>query len=155
MRLLEQQKKLAVADPKGFVASLMAGRIKSTGAGALVVGPDPGLYAQESINGDHVDGEGTDEEEEKKPIPEQPRFADFPAQQNIVRCPPINWSKYHIVGESLDILHEEQRRRPTSGEAHTDPESARAPEHVIAAPYSPWTDKLPKSPMRTSAQKDG
>ena len=156
MKLLEQQKKLAVADPKGFAASLMAGRIKSTGAGALVVGPDPGMYAQESTNGDHMDGDGTDDEEEvKKAIPEESKFADFPAQQNIVRCPPINWSKYHIVGESLDKLHEEQRRRPTSGEPHTDAEPARAPEHVIAAPYSPWTDKLSKPPMRDFAHKDG
>ena len=153
MKLLEQQKKLAVADPKGFAASVMAGHVKSTGAGALVVGPDPGMHAQQSKNGDHMDGNDTDVEEEVKPIPEESKFADFPAQQNVVRCPPINWSKYHIVGESLDKLHEEQRRRPTPGEPHTDPESVRAPEHLIAAPYSPWTDKLPNSPMRTFAQK--
>ena len=154
MKLLEQQKKLAVADPKGFAASVMAGRVKSRGAGELVVGPDPGLYKQESMNGDQVDREGTDEEEEEKPIPGGSKFADFPAQQNIVRCPPINWSKYHVVGESLDKLHQEQRRRPTSGEPHTDNVSARAPEHVIAAPYSPWTDKLRKSPTRTLTQRD-
>ena len=155
MKLLEQQKKLAVADAKGFAASVMAGRIKSTGAGALVVGPDPGTYAEESTNGDDMDGDHIGEGEEVKHIPEESKFADLPAQQNIVRCPPINWSKYHVVGESLDKLHEEQRRRPTSGEPHTDDEPARPPEHVIAAPYNPWTDKLSNSPMRTSAHKDG
>lgn len=43
-------------------------------------------------------------------------FPRIPQPQNVVRMPAINWAKYHVVGESLDKLHEEQRRRPDPGE---------------------------------------
>lgn len=157
MKLLEQQKKLAVADPEGFANAVAAAQIKTKGAGALFVGPNPDAHAEGPPIEEHRDGEGTDEEEVRNATPTKSKFADFPGAQNIVRCPPINWAKYHIVGEPLDKLHEEQRKRPTPGVPHTDDESAKAPEHVIAAPYSPWTDKLPESSMRTRslAKKEG
>src|SRR5262249_18341694 len=44
------------------------------------------------------------------------KFPSLPTPQNIFRCPPINWAKYHISGEPLDRMHEEQLRRPSPGE---------------------------------------
>lgn len=84
-----------------------------------------------------------------RPLRESPRFGVIPGPQNIVRTPPINWAKYHIVGESLDKLHEEQKARPIPGQPRRDGDPLRAPEHIIAAPYNPWSDKLSDSPMRT------
>ena len=72
---------------------------------------------------------------------------EIPGSQNIVRMPPVNWAQYHIVGESLDKLHEEQRRRPVGGEVVGEEEMRprereRGEEHVIARPYDPFVDKL-------------
>lgn len=76
---------------------------------------------------------------------------EIPGSQNIVRAPPINWAQYHIVGESLDKLHEEQRRRPFTGEPVGEEElrpkereggRERAEVHTIARPYDPFVDNL-------------
>ena len=80
-------------------------------------------------------------------------YGPFPRPQNIVRCPPINWAKYHVVGEALDKLHEEQISHPTSGEPQKDIDLARSPKYMIAAPYRPWTDKLPDPSMRTKGEE--
>ena len=66
-------------------------------------------------------------------------FGQMPAPLNVIRCPPVNWAKYHIAGEVLDQLHEQQRRLPDSG-----PVSQTLPSRpqAIAAPYSPWHDKV-------------
>ncbi|GIZ40560.1 hypothetical protein CKM354_000389400 [Cercospora kikuchii] len=67
------------------------------------------------------------------------QFPRIPAPQNVVRMPHINWDKYGIVGHPLDDLHEQQRKWPgTLG--GSDGEKRR--EFAIAAPYSPWEDKL-------------
>ena len=155
MKVLEAQKKLAVANPEGFADAVAAGQIKTTRSGAIFVGPHPDV--PEPANGDLRDGVDTDGDEERKRMPQELEFGDFPGAQNVVRCPPINWAKYHIVGESLDKLHEEQRARPAPGQPHTEMESERAVQHVIAAPYDPWSDTLHESSMRTRgpAKKEG
>ena len=77
------------------------------------------------------------------------KLGKIPKPQNIVRMPAINWAKYHIVGEPLDKMHEEQRLRPTLGEPRHDTPSAastsRSPEHTLAAPYRPFVDKIEPS----------
>ena len=155
MKALEQQKMLAVANPEGFADAVATGQVKTTRSGGLFVGPHPDV--SEPANGDLQDGTDTDGDDEKKPTPQKVEFGDIPGAQNVVRCPPVNWAKYHIVGESLDKLHQEQRARPAPGQPHTDMESGRAAQHVIAAPYDPWTDTLPESSMRTRglAKKEG
>lgn len=85
-------------------------------------------------------------------------FGDIPSSQNVVRMPPINWAQYHIVGESLDKLHEEQRVRPSPGQPARDEDlrpRERAPESVIAAPYNPWTDKVGTKEGRTRSSGGG
>jgi len=71
-----------------------------------------------------------------------------------VRTPPVNWAKYHIVGPPLDRMHEEQRRNPTLGELRRD-EAERAPDHVVAAPYRPFVDKIEGSGRTRSTGKKG
>lgn len=68
----------------------------------------------------------------------QAPFPKIPGPQDIVRMPPVNWDKYHIVGESLDALHEQQRRWPGSIPGQDN----RGREHSVAAPYSPFHDTL-------------
>ncbi|KAK3063282.1 hypothetical protein LTS18_001687 [Coniosporium uncinatum] len=98
------------------------------------------------------------DEDEDEPSPPPSKFGAMPAPQNIVRMPAINWAKYNVVGESLDSLHEEQRRYPTLGTPARDghPSSppnpnVRAPEHHIAKPYDPMTDK----PERPAPKRPG
>lgn len=63
-------------------------------------------------------------------------FLEAPGLQDVVRCPPIEWSKYHIVGDSLDTLHKAQQSRPGGGGGYQGRES------VIAAAYNPFVDKF-------------
>ncbi|KAK3693840.1 hypothetical protein B0T22DRAFT_53127 [Podospora appendiculata] len=39
----------------------------------------------------------------------------LPKPQTVVRCPPVNWAQYGVIGESLDKLHAEQIAAPTPG----------------------------------------
>lgn len=154
LKTLERQKKAAVADPEAFAADALAGKVKTTSQGGLSLGPilekppkgSAGECEDSAIESDVDDG----------PPQQSSRFDPIPGPQNVVRTPPINWAKYHIVGESLDKLHEEQKARPIPGQPRRDGDPLRAPEHIMAAPYNPWTDKLTDSPMRTrsSSKRD-
>ena len=160
MQTLEQQKEAAVANPEAFARDVASGKIKARGM-RDVLGPVgemprdlPGMDPRRrgEMGGGSADQveEGVvmedSEEEENEPAAEPTHaFGEIPSEQNVVRMPPINWAKYHIVGESLDKLHEEQRTRPVAGQPLRDEDlkpKQRAPEHVIAAPYDPWRDKL-------------
>ncbi|KAK3299021.1 uncharacterized protein B0H64DRAFT_87966 [Chaetomium fimeti] len=44
-----------------------------------------------------------------------PAWQKLPKPQTVVRCPPVNWAQYGVVGESLDKLHAEQVAAPTPG----------------------------------------
>lgn len=68
-----------------------------------------------------------------------PDFSRMPGAQPVVRMPHINWEKYHIVGEGLDQLHEQQRRWPGSTFAYGQ---ERGREYSVAAPYSPFYDTV-------------
>jgi len=98
----------------------------------------------------------------KQPSASAPPWRALPKPQSVVRCPPINWSQYGVVGESLDKLHAEQQRAPTQGVPATlkpgpggltyefKGESSGSGEQKklvgIAAPYAPGKDKLEKKP---------
>lgn len=147
MKALEEQKKVALADPEGFANAVAAGKVKTASSGGLFVGPNPDTEHDGSSNDDEEGDTGTETDSHR--ATRAMAFRDIPGPQNVVRCPPVNWAKYHVVGEPLDRMHDEQRRRPDPGQPHVDEEPKPAPEHVIAAPYSPWTDKLPETSMRT------
>lgn len=96
-----------------------------------------------------------------------PAWQNLPKPQTVVRCPPINWAQYGVVGDSLDKLHAEQLAAPTpgapavlgpggtyefkagdrstggSGTGTGGGEPARRLVGV-AAPYNPLRDKLEK-----------
>lgn len=138
LRMLEQQKSMAMADPEAFVAEVAAGRVKTSSTLDLLVG----ATAEESPSDNHEDPEATsDNDDGRQPLRSNHKFDIIPGPQNVIRAPPINWSKYHIIGEPLDRLHDEQRVRPLQGPPRKD-DDKREPEHVIAAPYSPWKDAL-------------
>ncbi|KAL8817753.1 MAG: hypothetical protein Q9191_008085 [Dirinaria sp. TL-2023a] len=149
MKTLQEQKLIATADPEGFARAVAAGELKTTRSGGVIDGLTLDLQEEELANGDSDGTANLDEDDSNAQSHERSKFGAMPGLQKVVRCPPINWAKYHVVGEPLDRMHEEQRKRPTLGEPHVDEEPARAVEHVIAAPYNPWTDKLPETSMRT------
>lgn len=167
MQTLERQKEAAVADPESFARDVASGKVKARGMRG-VLGPvgEVGVVRGSSIGADRggdeamhggvvegvEDGEAMDDDDDdsedeggKSTVDMVGAFGEIPSEQNVVRMPPINWAKYHIVGESLDKLHEEQRSRPVPGQPLRDEDlkpRSRAPEHVIASPYDPWRDKL-------------
>ncbi|KAI3397620.1 hypothetical protein diail_10593 [Diaporthe ilicicola] len=92
-----------------------------------------------------------------RPQQPQPSWTNLPTPQDVVRMPAINWSKYAVVGESLDKLHNEQLSRPTLGmpaavgadgkayEFKGEPNPDDGKKSVgIAAPYDPLHDKIKK-----------
>ncbi|KAI0447426.1 hypothetical protein F4803DRAFT_499633 [Xylaria telfairii] len=84
--------------------------------------------------------------------PGLPPWTQIPKPQNVVRCPPINWSQYAVVGESLDKLHNEQVRRPAQGtpatltpEGHFEFKGGDGKQEQyngVAAPYAPGRDRI-------------
>ena len=78
------------------------------------------------------------------PAAQQEHFPPIPGAQNVVRTPYINWEKYHILSEPLDRLHEQQRRWPgAGGNSPSDQRRRRSErEYSVAAPYSPFYDRL-------------
>lgn len=75
---------------------------------------------------------------DKEPNKSKP-FPQIPGPQNVVRMPYVNWDKYGIVGEPLETMHEQQKRWPGTASGYG---VARGREHTVAAPYSPFLDKL-------------
>lgn len=127
LRSLDQIRSLALADPESFARDLAAGRLKEKrhNFGSL----DDVVDAQ-SAQASGADiaqaGAGGGSSQSR----------DIPGPQNVVRMPHINWDKYHVVGEALDSLHEQQRRWPGSPPFQQD----RGREAAVLAPYSPFQD---------------
>lgn len=141
IRSLERMKDVAGSDPKGFARDLASGRLRTEDKGAVI-------QFTEDDNMDTDEDEENENENETSPgdstgkNPKLSPFGRIPAAQNVVRMPPINWSKYHVVGDSLDRMHEEQLRRPSPGDLRR---GELAPEHVLASPYRPLVDRLDKT----------
>ena len=148
LQTLGALKKQALAEPQRYRQELIAGRLKEQR-------PDFGSI-RDVLDAPKEEGDDDDEvvlrarEEDESPLSgtrnqssqqatgtEAP-FSRIPGPQDIVRMPPINWDKYHVVGESLDALHEQQRRWPGSAPGQDN----RGREHSVAAPYSPFYDTL-------------
>ncbi|RAL13486.1 uncharacterized protein BO97DRAFT_423688 [Aspergillus homomorphus CBS 101889] len=141
IRTLERMKRAAAADPEGFAREFAAGNLTPKDKGGFI---NFNHDTNDDEDGNEDDDEMVDDSKEMKVS----GFGMIPPPQNVVRMPPVNWAKYQIVGESLDKMHEEQRRRPSSGEPRRDESAQRAPEYVLASPYRPLTDKL-DSPNKT------
>ncbi|KAF9886536.1 hypothetical protein FE257_011307 [Aspergillus nanangensis] len=138
LQTLERLKKAAAADPEAFARELAAGNLSAK---------DPGGF----VNFTH-DDDGEGDESEDKTSNTASGLGTIPTPQNVIRTPPINWAKYQVVGESLDRMHEDQRRRPSSGEPRREDPMQRAPVHVLASPYRPLVDKL-ESPEKVKKKQ--
>jgi hypothetical protein len=174
LETLERLKALATEDPLAFTKELVTGRVKEEPSGgvlgatlapleSLLKNVDPDVKGSE----DRAMKEIPDTQEsggngftralfESTPNSAS-KFPPIPAPQNIIRMPPINWSKYGIVGDSLDKLHEEQRTNPSPSQPeilatrdlqpsrpvldHYQHSTEKAAPYVVAAPYDPLKDK--------------
>ncbi|KAJ5085155.1 hypothetical protein N7532_009926 [Penicillium argentinense] len=132
---LERMKEAAGADPEGFARELAAGRLRPKDDGTVFqfTADD-----DEDVDDDDEENEDGKESNGRKESDSSP-FGRMPKPQNVVRMPPINWSKYHVVGESLDRMHEEQLRRPSSGDLKR---GELPPEYAVASPYRPLVDRI-------------
>ena len=147
VQTLSRQKQMALANPEAFAKALADGKVQTS--------------SQRDILGILDDEDSSPEDEQPDNAPNgvhqdstelNQSFSHIPRAQTVVRCPPINWAKYQIVGDALESLHERQRRRPEPGEAKK-PESTPA-AHVVAAPYNPLKDTLPSNPANTKPERD-
>ncbi|RDA93127.1 hypothetical protein CP533_4061 [Ophiocordyceps camponoti-saundersi (nom. inval.)] len=82
-------------------------------------------------------------------------WTSLPRPQEVVRCPPINWSQYAVVGDSLDKLHADEVRRPSQGiPATVGPdgsyefrgEGPRETYPGVATPFAPGKDRIDRKP---------
>ncbi|KAM0806933.1 hypothetical protein AB5N19_07272 [Seiridium cardinale] len=178
MVTLQSAKEAALADPEAFIKDLNEGKVHMGGRGL------ESSLADDEDDEDEDDGDddtadvgkegngpsGVKDEpgtmavdkqsRAKKPQPKP--WSQLPNKQNVVRMPPINWSQYAVVGESLDKLHNEQVARPSQGTPATiGPDGAfvfqgagRQEEYSgIAAPFDPLKDKL--KPEEGESSKSG
>jgi hypothetical protein len=145
IKQLDKMKAAANTEPEAFIDALRAGKLNKAPRQAVIDVDD-----EDDEDGGHADG-GTPSNFIAGSNKLDCDVGQFPNPQIVVRCPPINWAKYHVVGESLDKIHEEQRRRPEPGNPRRD-EYGRPPEHVIAAPYRPLIDKLEAAPGSTQRE---
>ena len=128
---LERLRQAALDDPQGFLSDLKDNKLTR-----------PARTGVDVDDEDSGDGDAD---------PDRSKFGTIPASQNVVRCPPVNWDKYHVVGESLDRLHEQQRNFP----GVTDEQIRRSghpPKHMIAAPYRPGIDRLEEKTTNMQAK---
>ena len=146
IKTLDKMKAAALAEPEKFIEDLKAG---------MLTKPHPAGIINMDDSDDDIAVNNTDRVAglESASNASASQFGRFPNAQNVVRAPPINWDKYHVVGESLDKLHEQQRKRPGSDDM-ADENGRLQPEHVVAAPYRPFVDKLDPSPA-TPPQRGG
>lgn len=160
LQALEALKKQAAQEPERFRRELIAGKLKEERPSFGGIRDVLEAPAGEDDDDDDEVVLGAQEEHElpasrtgiepgaqsaqqqnpssKPPSDTQVPFPRIPGPQDIVRMPPVNWDKYHVVGESLDALHEQQRRWPGSVPGQDN----RGREHAVAAPYSPFYDTL-------------
>lgn len=158
IRNLARLKERALRDPEGFAAAVAAGKVQTK---------SDSLFNPSADDDDEdEDDEMEDAEPESQAAAEERRqkeWGKIPKPQNVVRCPPINWQKYAIVGESLDKLHEDQKSRPTEGKPQImgpdgqlryGGDGVRRPADLgIAAPYQPGRDKIEKMSTRKGGKR--
>ena len=141
---LEQQKTAALSDPKKFVAALANGEVISA--------PNTGLSRRYLKTEADIKPRGSSENDEINsdiPLnskPSEPYRTKIPVLQEVARCPPINWAKYHVDGSILDTMHEEQKKRPSSGLTASDWPEERTSDHRVTAPFNPWNDHSEEPP---------
>lgn len=182
IRHLRRIKEEAIAKPSDFVRDLTTGRVGGGGGGqqAATGGAEDDDEDSDDEREDGNGGEASDNGLKPSPMEvpssgkgkaaagssssaaaaSEPSWSTLPKPQDVVRMPAINWSKYAVVGESLDKLHSEQLARPTLGtpgavgangtyEFKAGPNPDDGKWVGVSAPYDPLKDKLkPKAAKR-------
>jgi hypothetical protein len=125
----------------------VSGAVKSQDTGFSLAGLS---REAELSDDDDNDDDGNNHAEQGKPSARS--WSSLPKPQNIVRCPPVNWSQYAVVGESLDKLHAEQISHPAAGAPATigpqgtyefkASEPAGERYEGVAVPFDPRKDKI-------------
>ncbi|KAG9232162.1 hypothetical protein BJ875DRAFT_381347 [Amylocarpus encephaloides] len=149
VRTLRDVKERALGDLEGFVGALARGELGK---------PDSAVPPRQGGDGD--EDEDNDEDEGMEDAKGKGRrWPALPKPQDIVRCPPINWTQYAVVGDSLDKLHNEQVSRPSEGmpqqvgadgQLGFGGEGARRVDVGVMAPYNPLRDKIEKKKGKKS-----
>ncbi|KAG0648047.1 hypothetical protein D0Z07_5717 [Hyphodiscus hymeniophilus] len=150
LRAIKEQ---AMKDPEGFTQALVAGEIKKR---------------EDSLFAPSGEDEDMDEDEDEQPIQSsevkgRKTLPKLPTPQNVVRCPPINWNQYAVVGESLDKMHADQQSRPTEGRpqrlgpdgqlSYGGDGQRRHANLGVAAPYDYGRDKIEKMSTRKGGKR--
>ena len=134
MRELDKMKKAALERPEHFVKDLQTGKLTRP--------------PRTSVEVDDLEPPLTSNDKDDS------RFGRFPAAQNIVRTPPVEWTKYHIAGEPLGQIHRMQQQYPGSTEQMYERPDHSQP-HAIAEPYRPFVDKLEQTKTTLTSRKCG
>ncbi|KAJ2976772.1 hypothetical protein NQ176_g4751 [Zarea fungicola] len=149
---LNRAKEEAVGDPEAFIQDLVAGKVNNSESRRTNT-----ATTNIDLSDDDKDEDEDKETEGKTIIGQKQRereWVTLPKPQDVVRCPPINWSQYAVVGDSLDKLHAEQVSRPTQGTpaayipGHAGMYEFRAGDgrqeayQGIAVPYNPVKDRV-------------
>lgn len=129
IRQLDKIRDAALSDPRGFADELQAGKLNKPMAADIVL--DDVEFDEEDDN-DDTTSKNTDK---------TTKFEPLPNPQNIARCPPIEWSKYHIVGRPLEDMHNSQKRHPGSN-GLSNTRKVTAHDQELTAPYRLFTDKV-------------
>ncbi|KAH7197578.1 uncharacterized protein B0J16DRAFT_22465 [Fusarium flagelliforme] len=153
IQALSRAKEEAVQNPEAFINDLVANKINApTNDDSDSDDEDTEMGGQGPESQQKDPGEGSSKQ---RIATEPPAWQKIPQPQNVVRCPPINWSQYAVVGESLDKLHNEQVNRPSQGTPATvgangmyefKGEGKQERYQGVAAPYAPTQDRLKKKP---------
>ncbi|KAF5653434.1 hypothetical protein F25303_2306 [Fusarium sp. NRRL 25303] len=153
IQALSRAKDEAVQDPEAFIKDLVAGKINAPEDGSDSDSDDEDTAMSGQDTGNQQDpGEGSSKQ---RIATQPPAWTTLPQPQNVVRCPPINWSQYAVVGDSLDKLHNEQVTRPNQGTPATigangmyefRGEGKQERYQGVAAPYNPTQERLNKKP---------
>lgn len=148
---LQAIKGRALQNPEEFVRAVAAGEVKKKGDSLFSPSQDD---EDDEDEREHMQQDG---KEDGKAWPK------LPTPQNVVRSPPINWTQYAVVGESLDKLHSDQQARPTEGmPQRLGPEGQlsyggdgqRRPADLgVAAPYQFGRDKIEKMSTRKGGKR--
>lgn len=161
LKTLQELKAVAVADPQAFAQSIQQQQAQAARSYQDVLTPTlSGLIESTPCDEDHGDsdsGPGANARKDSADVNAKlprPGIPPIPQPQNIVRCPPIEWSKYHISGEPLDKMHEEQKKWPGSTERPRTQSGQRAPPHAVSAPYSPFTDNVSPAASKSRPPKN-
>ena len=149
IKSLEALKRAAVGDPHAFMYEVQAQRLHCSRSSTDPLGP---TFLEIPVDGNaaagNLESHGRDGKYAEPPAVvsvKPPAFPSIPKAQNVIRCPPVNWAKYHVVGEGLDNLHDNQKQVSIS-------ENDLAPtQRSIMCPYSPFIDHASElNPMKTN-----